>query len=803
MKKVRLFSTLLFGMLVFVGTAFIFPPDDAITRVLQQLSAYTQTSASEKVYLHLDKPYYFAGDDIWFKAYLVSSVTHQPDSASGVLYVELLNDKGGTVAAEKVKLTHGQGHGDFTLSEGLPSATYQIRAYTRWMRNGNPDYFFAQQISVFNSMDPLPATAAATDGLDVQFFPEGGDLIEGIENTLAFKATDKQGKGVPAQLLLVADRDTLGRYQSQHLGMGSFRFTPKAGITYQAFARTPSGKIVSFSMPKARPQGWAMHIDNTPSALVLTVKSNKDAEEKVYIVAQTRGKVTFQSEGRIINNTLTTQIPTSQLPSGVTQLTLFNANAAPQCERLVFVNHQDHIQLQITADKKTYQPREKVTLSLTARDAQGNPVTSQFSMAVRDGQAFASAEHTILTNLLLTSDLRGNIENPGYYFQQTTPEITQALDNLMLTQGWRRFTWKEVQQASLPEPVYEHESDISLTVQMIDKTTQKPLPSKILLISAPGTKSVFRYGYTNPEGKITLSSLDFYDYRNVIVSIYNSEYLTTARVVTDSTNAAPVFSGFSNALAFSPAAKQAVQHKKVWSVIQRNYTPVSEASSTLVVVNDTLRPVQPVYPKADNVIKLADFTLFPTMEEVIRDIVPWGIVTHKKGKTGFRLLDPVTKLYFKPNPIYLIDNVPVRSMEPVLAIDPASVYSLECVRNGVGRAQFGEIGYGGIFSVFTKAGDYYPSNEQGLFNFSVRGFQHAREYYAPKYENPAQNRRQPDFRNLLYWNPDVATDASGKATVTFYNSDDLTTWQVVTEGISAQGKPAVGKLEYEVKMPPN
>lgn len=801
MNNFRLSIKLLFVLLlpVCVGTAFVRPSDELLTRMLRQLSTYTETYAPEKVYLHLDKPYYFAGDDLWFKAYVVNAATHVSDTASGVLYVELWNEKGTLVASEKVKLTGGTGHGDFALNEGLPTATYQIRAYTRWMQNGSSDFYFTRQFSILNPTDKPVASPVSDAGLDLQFFPEGGDLVEGLSSTVAFKAVTRQGKGVATQVIVLSDNDTIGRFASKYMGMGSFSFTPAPGKTYQALVRNTSGKIVSFALPKPRPQGWVMHAENISGSLQLTVRSNKNVEEKLYVIAQTRGKATFQSEGRLVNNTFGVQIPTAQLPSGITQLTVFDANGMPQCERLVFVSHPDQIRLELTADKKSYQPREKVTLTLAARDAQGNPVAGNFSLSVHDARTFASPEHTILTNLLLTSDLKGTIENPAFYFQPDNAGAPQALDHLMLTQGWRRFTWKDVMQPNLPEPLYEHEPDIALTVNLVDKTTGKSMPSQILLISAPGTSSVFRYGYTNPQGKIYLNSLDFYDYRNVIVSIYNKDIQASARVVADSVRQTTAGAGELPPFSASAAMQQAFHQKKVWSVIQRNYTS-SESNPTEVVTQDTLRPVQPVYQQADDKIKLDEYTLFPTMEEVIRDIVPWGILTHKKGKTGFRLLDPQTKLYFKHNPIYLIDNVPVHSIDPVLALDPSTVYSIESVRSAVGRAQFGEIGYHGIFSVFTKAGDFYPSNEPGLFNFSVRGFQSPREYYAPKYENPAPPSRQPDFRNLLYWNPSIVTDANGKATVTFYNSDDITSWRAVLEGISAQGRPIAGMLEYQVKM---
>ncbi len=800
MKGVSRFKKILFFALPVTGVLLAFAPkDEILTRLVQQLGDYTETYAPEKVYLHLDKPQYASGDDVWFKAYAVSAATHLPDSASGVLYVELLNAKGETLLAEKIKMSGGLGNGDLALPDNLPTAHYQLRAYTRWMQNGKPDFFFARTIAIINPNDRIvsPEKAKPAEAsVDVQFFPEGGDLVEGLLSMVAFKATDRQGKGVDVQVRVVSDADTSAVFTASHAGMGSFLFKPEAGKNHQALVALPGGKTVSFPLPKPKPQGWAMQVKNTDNRCTITVNSNKNTEEKLYVIAQTRGKAVYQTEGRIVNNTFALAVPTQTFPAGITQITVFDAAGTPQCERLIFVNRNDQANLQLSTDKPAYAPREKVTLTLTARDAQGNPVAGNFSVAVAQG--LASGDDTILSNLLLTSDLKGSVENPGFYFQDNNPLAAQALDCLMLTQGWRRFAWAEV--TSLREPPFERETDVTLTARLLNENNGQPMPAKILLLSAPGTESVFRYGYTDNAGRIRLSSLDFYDYRNIFIGVYDKELYGTAKVVADSAQAAPGFVAFNAGTAFSEALRQTAQRERFRAVVRRNYVS-NESDANLSASADTaLRPVSPIYPKADEILKLDDFTLFPTMAEVVRDVVPWGIMTNKKGQAGFRLLNLDNKLYFKRDPLYFIDNVPVHNIDPILALDPATVSSLECIRSGLGRAQFGEIGFNGIFCAFTKSGDFYPANEPGLFSFSVRGFQKARQFYAPAYENAGASRRQPDFRTTLYWNPNVVTDASGRATMTFYNSDDLAAWRVTAEGISMKGQPGTGGLSYEVKM---
>jgi hypothetical protein len=790
-------KTIVFLLLAAVGLAFVAPRDEILSRLLERLADYQETYAPEKVYLHLSKTHFFAGDDLWFKAYVVEAATHRPDSGSGVLYVELLDAKGMAVVSEKIRLAGGTGSGTLPLPEDLPTARYRLRAYTRWMQNEGAERFFTQEITVANVAETAVAATGTEETAKVQFFPEGGEWVAGLPSRVGFKATDRNGLGVDAQLTVVSNAgDTVGTFASLHRGMGTFVLTPETGKTYRASVRTASGRTATFDLPAAKTQGWAMAVENTPTAVQVTVRSNGNAREKIHLVAQTRGKAVFQQAGEITENSFTTSIPTEQVPTGVAQITVFDGNGTPRCERLVFVNRNDQIRLQITPDKAAYQPREKVTLNVTARDANGSPVAGDFSLAVSDAALYESPTQTILTNLLLTSDLRGTVEDPAYYFREKTPQTAAALDALLLTQGWRRFVWREAPPA---EPTFDREKDISLTVRLLDKASGQPLPAKILLISAPGTQSVFRYGYTDQKGYITLGGLDFNDYRNVFVGIHDIELTNTARVVADTVPRPPAA-----AQPMQPAVRNLVpsmEKRKAWAVVRSRFA-AAEGPVAVVSVADSVRPVSPIYKKADDVIKLDDYLLFPTMEEVIRDIVPWGLLTHRKDKTGFRVLNFETKMYFKRSPLFLIDNAPVRSIDPVLTLDPAAVHTIECVRSSVGRGQFGEIGFNGIFSVFTKAGDYYPSNEPGLFVFPVRGYQAVREFYMPDHTNPARNRRQPDFRDLLYWNPSVRTDANGQATVTFHASDDLTTWQIVAEGISETGKVGVSEAKFTVAMPP-
>src|ERR1700744_833350 len=238
----------------------------------------------EKVYLHLDKPYYLAGEDIWFKAYLTSGDLHQLSAISGVLNAELVSDADQRVVqALKLAVTTGRSIGDFHLPDALPAGQYHVRAYTNYMRNAGSAYFFDQPVLISNvatnkiPAQRLPTTgdvkinqqkqAGATTGTDVQFFPESGSLVNGISSVIAFKATGSDGMGKALAGIITDNQGVeITRFSSAHLGMGSFNLYPAAGKTYKAAVTFADGSHQTVSLPVAAQAGYVLSVYNRPES---------------------------------------------------------------------------------------------------------------------------------------------------------------------------------------------------------------------------------------------------------------------------------------------------------------------------------------------------------------------------------------------------------------------------------------------------------------------------------------------------------------------------------------------------------
>ena len=394
--------------------------------------AYQVALPQEKVYLHLDKPYYIRGEDIWFKAYVFSAELHTPTAISQILHVELISPSGIIIQKLVLKIFNGVAIGDFKLSNQLSPGQYQIRAYTRWMRNFDEDFFAQNRFSVKEEVpkeerqsDSLQKFQKLSEITQVDFFPEGGDLLDGISSKIAFKAIDNYGLGIPIRGWVIKEEsDTIGTIQSIHEGMGSFMLTPQQGIQYRALVEFPDGSRAGYNLPKSKTQGLGLRVRNTQEEhLFLTVFTNQKGKNPFTLIGQLRGKVYLVHTAQVsLEKTLTLKIPKIDFPSGIMQLTLFDQQNRPQAERLIFINHQDHLKINLKSSETTYQVRDKIHVEIEVTNKANLPVMGNFSVAVTDKNLIkqAGSKANIITYSLLSSELKGYIYQPNQYLQDNS-----------------------------------------------------------------------------------------------------------------------------------------------------------------------------------------------------------------------------------------------------------------------------------------------------------------------------------------------------------------------------------------------
>ncbi len=796
------------------------PFDDPFTaRLLARFDAYIHQFPTEKVYLHTDRDQYLPGETIWISGYLADGISHAVDSVSGVLYVELIDPMvRRRVLRAQLRATGGRAPGQLTLPDSLKAGVYQLRAFTSYMRNFSPAYYFTKTITVLSADAAIrPAPAVATPVVDLQFMPEGGQLVAGLSSRVAFRAVDQSGRGCAvAGFVLDAKRDTVVGFSSQRLGMGYVNFQPEAGQTYTAFRQQPGGPAVPVPFPAIQPVGVVMTVDNLSNKdnIRVFVTHNRplpagNIPAELTLVAQTRGVVVQVAKAPLGKKSFTVQLPRQPFPEGIAQLTLFDETHTPVCERLIFVEKNNRLNIRVNATQPVVKPRGKVDLDLTVTNADGQPVSAAVSLAVTDGQLVAPDTNaaTLVSNLLLTSDLAGTVEQPGYYFQASHPSRLLDLDLLLMTQGWRRFTWQQVLTDSLTTPRYPIEAGLSLTGRVI-RANQKTAGKVRLtfMLSLPDSSRTVLAGESDEIGAFGAYGLDFADSTSVLIQAVRGKNDRSVAITLDQLlqPAVVVTNVPFNPMVFARNDyDEFIRRTREYQAIERQIRGNREVLLKEVSVKakrTVERDLRKIYSTPDATVKFDQLNTAGalTVLDVIRGRVAGVQVTGNGFNTSVQIRG-ITSLTGSSEPLFVLDGMQTEK-ETIFSI-PVSDVDYVDVLKGPSAAIYGSRGAGGVIVVMTKRGapdhDFSKDPAAGTLLAKVLGYSLVREFYAPRYDQP-QPVTRPDYRATLHWAPLIRTDAAGRASVSFFASDTKTLLHIVAEGVGPTGQPGTATAQLRV-----
>jgi hypothetical protein len=474
-------------------------------------------------------------------------------------------------------------------------------------------------------------------------------------------------------------------------------------------------------------------------------------------------------------------IDKNKLADGISTVSIFNAQQQPVCERLYFKNPKQVLSVAASSNATKYAPRKRIALSVHTQHADAqNGVPANLSLAVYRLDSLQTVDPNSMPGYLwLTSELTGNIESPAYYFSATNDEIKEATDNLILVHGWRRFNWDHVLNDKNTAFEYAPEFDGHIITCQVKHNISTTTVGEIdAWLSIPGIQLQFYNAKTNNEGKIHFDVRDYYGQNEIIVQ-------TDAP---DSNYRVDVLNPFSEkyndrplpAFVLPKVSQQALNEQSIGMQVLNTYD-ASQLSRFAIPAIDTL----PFYGKPFKKYKLDDYTRFTTMEEVLREYVPEVAIRRYRGQLHLKVFDFDARDFYPTDPLILLDGVKVDN-RILLNYDPLKVNKLEVITN---KYINGEFIYQGIVNFTTYHGDMEELKlDSKAVILDYEGLQLKREFYSPVYKTEQQAfSRLPDFRNVLYWSPDVQTDTSGQATVEFYTSDMKGKYVAVLQGIDDAG----------------
>ncbi|MDR2281918.1 MAG: TonB-dependent receptor plug domain-containing protein [Sphingobacterium sp.] len=878
---------LVFLVLLLNGSAY----SQDIQKVLDNMEAHHGSNPQEKLYLHLDKYAYTAGETIWFKAYTTIGLQNLFSNHSGIAYVELIDGAKRTVSSMTIPLVMGLGMGDFKLQDTITEGSYRLRAYTNWMRNADEAYFYDRTIQISNGRtdNVMTTTSVRTEGKDnvytiqlkslsglplskrqvryevlsggetverkrgntdeegnlsialskkygdaylklrfdnleklpvnkllkivppalgnsVQLLPEGGKLLGDKINNIAVKAINPKGMGVKAKVTFTMGKDTAGVIETNSLGMGAGYIFVQPGTPVVVRATFEDGSVIDVPMPEVYASGYAITVNSQNGSKVfaqLNVSKDLVNQKEVYFVLHHLSEVIFVSRQKLSKDELVFSVDKKMMPTGVLTISLLDERFQPIVERPFFnYNANSMLPVSLSLNKEHFAARERVKVDLSVGNDSDSIRFGAFSASVVDLTKIrdsVSLAPNIISTLLLSSDLNGYIENPGYYFDSNGVR-SRDLDLLMLTQGWRNINWGELDGGSKPKYDVEKALKISGYTKKLGRTKPE-VGAKVQLIS---TKNYMNFVDTtsNEEGYFEFDDLLFPDSIKFLVSardankgknnidiVINKE---ERALVGDNRNKGDEI-GDVNAV----YRDQINQSKQFFAALERQgLMEKSIAIEEVVVRASTKKKVAENSSNlngpgnADQVLTSEDLSTCPTLDMCLAGRLMGvtfvgGVPYNTRGNVPMQIV--LDGMYLEGDQLSMINVNDIESIEVLRNVNYTAIYGMN--------------GGNGLLIITSKTGlsamrSYVP---KGIMTVQPQGLHVNREFYKPVYDVEDGNRLERDLRTTIHWEPSIVADKSGKASFDFFTADGSGRYVIIVEGLDLTGRILRKLVEFDVR----
>jgi hypothetical protein len=795
----------------FLAAVLFFPHFIKAQKIDSMLNVYANNYPQEKIYLQLDKKLYRPGETVWFKAYIFSGA--DPSTLSRNFYAELSDPSGKVLERKVYPVTESSTAGSFDLPKKIESRHLHFRAYTTWMTNFDTAFYYEKDLRIYDEkFDSAGTVTMVPREAKLQFFPEGGDMIAGVETIVAFKANDQFG--LPVAVKGVVQDHTgkeLSTFESSHDGMGKILLTPDKGDSMTAVWKDERGIEHRTGLPAAKATGAVLRAITANQKVLFSVARSADGPselKRLTIIGSMHQHLIYKARINLDENYMSGgTIPTGQLPSGVMVLSLFDGNMMPVAERVVFVNNHEYLfSPELSVQIKGVNKRGKNTLAIDVPDT----IKSNLSLAVTDVTADGEFpnDDNIISRLLLTGEIRGYVHDPYFYFSNTADSLAGMLDLVMMTHGWRRIKWEAMAKGQVPAIKNPEQDYLAMRIEVLGVDPYKiPKDESLNVILSRKDSSTQLLSVPHISGsKFGLMGLVFFDTVKAYYQFNTNRALADQAAVTFTNGlvrgpkvAKPLSNGFDGW-----TAEDSVYLKRN-RYIQQELIRVQPIEDARVKTLETATVIGHVQSPAEKLDARYSSGMFAGGDAKIFDLIndPFAaamqdIFTYLQGKVAGLQITPgqgpggTASLSWRGSRpgLYLNEmQVDAQQLQNVSTTDIAMIKVFP-PGSGVG---FGG-GAGGTIAVYTKkGGDSKTNNDniKGMPRALLAGYSMPKEFYSPNYlENNVAN-EQEDLRTTLYWKPYVMADReTRRITVEFFNNDITKKLRIVIEGFNEDGKLA-------------
>jgi len=853
----------------------------------------------EKIYAQTDRPLYFPGETIWFKAYVVNG-ENQVTSLSEIAYAELISPKGNVLKSTELRIVDGYAYHQFFLNKSLPGGRYTLKIFTQWMQEQGEEFIFTKELIIQKVVKPnillkldlqktaygagatfkadfiakdlenkllknteisfqtliegktiatqkmmtdaagkaliigqLPSVLNSSDALllvnieyrnqtesisrsipvirdetDLQFLPEGGQALVGHSANFAFKAVNEFGKPVDVSGFIMDEKENeIALFSSSHDGMGKVSFVPELGRTYSAKITKPYQSKKTYPVNRITNEG--VHLYYSSRIQSFNIRAN--TEEEVRIAVFKNGGKVFQKNINLNKGINNIDLPISEFSMGIHKVLIENYNQKKLAERLVFFHPERKLNIEIITNKDRYQNREEMAITLRTTDAENKPVPANLSVGITDEKINNVADDkqgNILANLLLTSELKGKIHEPNYYFDEEESERFAHLDLLMMTHGWRSYLESPI--LDLANAKVLPERNFYQTGVVTDKNG-KGVAAEVLIVNNQAGE-VIRLK-TQSDGFFSFLPMNRNQYnllafqennKSVRITLDSDRYYATRNrnLSRNKQNLAPI--GVNN---LKPPVPAVIQDEGVFNLAMGEGLQLNE----VVVTGYSVAQIDKD--------KTTSGAISVVSSSEIRSIPQAGLGRALASRAAGIIIEEGTGRADGPDRISIRGQSTLNGNEPIVVLDGIvvsdlggsssalesintnEIESISIVKGLAATAIYGSKGSNGVILINSKNKSFYSNYNLSSFpqsnyrNYAHRTFYHRgrqlnqpQQFYQPIYKEKNPEERT-DFRNTIYWNPVVQTDGNGEAKFTTFTSDALTSFAITVEGVSAYGQP--------------
>ncbi len=756
--------------------------DDFLLRLTQQFEAYTKANPQVSVHLLFNQDTYVGGDTAFFKAYFVNE-DFRPVAGKQILELEVIDQDGKLVQKQSFRVVEGKSENQIILSRDLQPGKYHFVAFSEWMKNFDESFFFSKEFLLAGRYQ-LAADKPSMTSL-VSLFPEGGHLVSGVSNRVVIKSS-------PSGRVTIKNQggETIVSATLNSNGLGEIKFVPSIGCYAEL-----EGNNQKFLINQLEQDGIAIQLTSStllqePQEVTLLIPvTSALRNQDLYLVVTARNRISFTRplpfQG---SEALQVSIPAQHLHPGLNQLSILDQSGNVKAER-IFWKRSSEVKAAIEPTRESVSARELVTLDIWLKDDSGNPISGEGAISVINKNLFPNPTSASLDLELLLSELpqlRQYLTKSGLSIE----EWRSHSDYYLIPLTWQRIPWKEIVEGKVRKPQYKFKNSMSLRGSGMYRETQEPLPDSTMIMIYLQKHMMGYELYASKGGKFELPFMyDFWGSDKLFCTVQNKGRELKKEFVIRLDDH-PVNFPKELALKQTDSIETYGDYKFKKDLMDQSFNFYAKAKPD--AKGEGFNPNMEFEDElggADFEVNAQEFLVFPNMEEMIREILPFVQHRIRGDKVTVRLILIEGTLNSIPTsePLYIIDGVMSKNTDLFLSLKPADILTVKVVRDKTKLSRLGAIGKNGVIFVQTKDAIGEKVRADGKL-LSIEGLSMPVDFKLNNYAKNS-NQRVPDFRSTLYWNPLVKTGTDGRTSVSFYASDDVGEMIVQFQGITNEGLP--------------